>query len=337
MGLWRRRQWRLRVPVSIGLSAIVASGLALTSGVVAGHAESSPPALPRLGAAQVVDSADVGDPSILTVGGSFYLFGTTDWRSNVPTATSIDLHEWAAAPDAMPVLPRWAAPMISMTWAPSVVAVDGRFVMYVATEDAASGRQCIAAAIATEPAGPYTDPSGRPFLCQQDLGGSIDPSAIRDPSGKLHLVWKNDGNCCGLPTALWEQNLSADGLHLTGSAHRLLGADEAWQHGNIEAPAMLAAPRGWWLFYAGGNWRTPSYATGVAWCATMEGPCREVLDGPWLPSTSAMRTPGGLDTFRDATGHLWAAFTTTVLVPSRRHRFHVYANRVLDVAPLVSG
>ncbi len=336
MGLWRRSPRRLRVPIAIGLTAIVASGIVIVSGVVAGQAEASPPPLPRLGAAAVVDSADVGDPSILTVGGSSYLFGTTDWRSNVPTATSTDLHVWTAAPDAMPVLPSWAAPSISMTWAPSVLAVDGRFVMYVATEDAASGRQCIAAATATAPGGPYTDPSSRPFLCQQGLGGSIDPSVVRDRTGALHLVWKNDGNCCGMPTALWEQNLSADGLHLTGPAHRLLGADETWQDGNIEAPALLAASRGWWLFYAGGNWRTPSYATGVAWCATVEGPCREMLDRPWLPSTSAMRTPGGLDPFRDASGHLWAAFTTTVLEPSRRHRSHVYANRVLDVAALAS-
>jgi hypothetical protein len=50
-----------------------------------------------------------------------------------------------------------------------------------------------------------------------------------------------------------------------------------------------------------------------------------------------MRTPGGLETFRDASGHSWVAFTTTVLIPSRRHPDHLYANRVLDVAPLVAG
>jgi hypothetical protein len=174
-------------------------------------------------------------------------------------------------------------------------------------------------------------------LCQRNLGGSIDPSIARDAAGNPHLLWKNDGNCCGIPTALWEQDLSPDGLHLLGVPHRLLGATAAWQQGNVEAPAMVAASRGWWLFYSGGNWRSASYATGLAWCSSIRGPCREVLAGPLLPSTAGMRTPGGLETFRDASGHSWVAFTTTVLIPSRRHHDHLYTNRVLDIAPLVAG
>ena len=93
---------------------------------------------------------------------------------------------------------------------------------------------------------------------------------------------------------------------------------------------------GWWLFYSGGDWHTSSYATGVAWCATTQGPCREVIDRPLLPSTAAMRTPSGVESFRDSNGHSWIAFTTTVLVPSERHPGRTYANRVLDVAPLAT-
>jgi len=320
------------------MAAAAAVAVALFAvGAQADHAVVSPPSLPRIGAGRVVDEADVGDPYVLTVGATSYLFGTTDWRSNVPAATSTDLLHWQAAPDALPVLPRWAAPKRSMTWAPAVLAARGRYVMYVATQEASTHRQCIAAAGSSTPGGPYTDRSTRPFLCQRDLGGSIDPSVVRDATGEPHLVWKNDGNCCRIPTALWEQALSPDGLHLSGVAHRLLGADAAWQQGNIEAPAMVAASRGWWLFFAAGDWRTPSYATGLAWCTTIQGPCRDVLDHPFLPSTAGMRTPSGLEAFRDASGHDWAAFTTTVLVPSRRHAHHVYANRVLDVASLAPG
>jgi beta-xylosidase len=316
------------------------AGSLFTAGVYASRAPAQTPAvpsaLPRIGAARVVDSNDVGDPYIVTVGKTSYRFGTTDWESNVPAATSTNLVDWQAAPDALPVLPAWAKRSISMTWAPAVLAVGGHYIMYVATEDASSGRQCIAAAIATRPGGPYADPASHAFACQLNLGGSIDPSVVRDESGHSHLLWKNDGNCCGLPTALWEQDLSADGLHLVGAARRLLGSDEAWQQGNIEAPAMVAAASGWWLFYSGGDWHTSSYATGVAWCATTQGPCREVIDRPLLPSTAAMRTPSGVESFRDSSGHSWVAFTTTVLVPSERHPGRTYANRVLDVAPLAT-
>ena len=315
-GHWTGRSVRVRLPVAIALTAAVALAAVPTVDVGAGHAAGVPSPLPRVGPGQVVDQNDVGDPFILRAGSTYYLFGTTDWQSNVPTATSTDLQHWSQAPDSLPVLPSWAAPSISMTWAPSVVATGRRYVMYVATEEQSSGRQCISAATSPTPGGPYTDPSSSPFLCQRQLGGSIDPSIVRDAHGGLHLVWKNDGNCCNLPTALWEQDLSGDGLHLLGSPHRLLGAGPAWEDGNVEAPTMVAAAHGWWLFYSGGNWRTASYATGLAWCVAIQGPCRDVMSQPLLPSTAQERTPSGLDTFLDASGHRWAAFTTTVLVPS---------------------
>jgi hypothetical protein len=221
-----------------------------------------------------------------------------------------------------------------MTWSPSVVAAAGRYVMYFATEEASSGRQCVAAATSLSPAGPYMDQSDQPFLCQRGLGGSIDPTVARDASGGLHLLWKNDGNCCGIPTSIWEQDLSRDGLDRVGAIHRLFGAGAAWQDGNVEAPAMVPASRGWWLFYSGGNWRTASYATGLAWCAKIAGPCRDVLPHPLLPSTAALRTPSGLDTFTAYDGQLWAAFTTTVIVPSARYRHRFFADRVLTIAPI---
>jgi hypothetical protein len=305
------------------------------------------PRLPRIDAPRVVDTSDVGDPFVLTVrdapgapkGTTTYLrFGTTDWRSNVPEATSSDLVHWQQVPDAFPVLPGWAAPSVSMTWAPAVIGAGGRYVLYVATKEEASGHQCIAVATSPRPEGPFAAQTAGPFLCQRDLGGSIDPSVVRDGSGALHLLWKNDGNCCGLPTSLWEQAMSPDGMHLLGTPHRLLSADQAWQQGNIEAPAMTrAAGHGWWLFYSGGSWRTADYATGVAYCAKVEGPCREVMAGPFLASTTNLRTPGGLDFFHDGQGRVWVAFTSTVAMPSRRNPRRVYMNRVMDVARLVAA
>ena len=51
--------------------------------------------------------------------GWYVLFGTTDWQANVPTAISTDGIHWTQAPDSLPALPQWAAPSISMTWAPA--------------------------------------------------------------------------------------------------------------------------------------------------------------------------------------------------------------------------
>ena len=215
-----------------------------------------------------------------------------------------------------------------MTWAPSVLATGGGYVMYVATEEASSGRQCISAATSPTPGGPYTDPSSSPFLCQRQLGGSIDPTVVRDAKGGLHLVWKNDGNCCNMPTALWEQDLERRRpaparqpppprrrSRLGGRQRRGAGDDSG--HPRLVAVLLRRQLADSVICHRPGLVRDhprplPHHA----------------LSQPLLPSTAQERTPSGLDTFLDASGHRWAAFTTTVLIPSRhRHRF--YANRVL--------
>jgi arabinan endo-1,5-alpha-L-arabinosidase len=150
----------------------------------------------------------------------------------------------------------------------------------------------------------------------------------------LHLVWKSDGNCCGLHAQLWEQDLTADGLSLTGRSHLLLTADLPWQAGIVENPALLRASRGWWLFYSGNRFDVAGYATGLAWCPTLRGPCRETSESPFLAGTATQFAPGGLDFFRDAHGTEWAAFATWSR-PPRNGRF--YCCRPLNIAPVLSS
>jgi beta-xylosidase len=269
--------------------------------------------------------------------GWYVLFGTTDWQANVPTAISTDGTHWTQAPDSLPVLPKWAAPSISMTWAPAVLPTSSGWVMYYSTEERASGRECIGRAFSLSPAGPYQDQTSSPMLCQRNLGGSIDPSVVRASDGSAYLVWKSNGNAAHVTDSIWSQQLSADGLSTTGTPHRLLSDDASWEMGTVEAPAMVAASDGaYWLFYAGGDWSRPGrYSTGLAYCSTVIGPCRETSTKPFLTTTASEISPGGLDTFRNHSGRLWAAFTTLVPVPSRWHPGHVYYNRVLDIAPLL--
>jgi hypothetical protein len=193
-------------------------------------------------------------------------------------------------------------------------------------------RECIAVLTSAAALGPYRDGRGSPLVCQPALGGSIDPSVVTD--GGLHLVWKSDGNCCGLPSELWEQDLTADGLAVTGSAHALLRADRSWQGGIIENPAMLrAGGGGWWLFYSGNAFNVAAYGTGLAWCRTVSGPCRETTSGPFLATAAGQFSPGGLEVFHDHAGALWVAFATWNR-PARRGRF--FCCRSVDTAPLMT-
>jgi len=299
------------------------------------NARASIPALPRLGAVQDIYDGDFGDPFVLRADGRYVLFGTDDWPDHIPTATSFDLAQWQHEADAVPVLPTWAGPdpRNSLTWAPAAVVAAGRHLLYVTVPDRASNRQCIAVLAADSVLGPYRDARGSPLVCQLPLGGSIDPSVV-ESGGALHLVWKSDGNCCRLPSSLWEQDLRADGLAVTGTAHRLLTADRPWQGGIVENPALIpASGGGWWLFYSGNRFDVAAYATGLAWCPTLTGPCREASDGPYLSGTATQFSPGGLDFFHDAGGALWAAFATWNR-PARNGRF--FCCRSVDLAPVAS-
>ena len=70
------------------------------------------------------------------------------------------------------------------TWAPSVLARDGGYVAYYTVRDTTSGHQCISAAVASSPAGPFRDDSWGPLVCQREHGGSIDPSPFVDADGR---------------------------------------------------------------------------------------------------------------------------------------------------------
>ena len=157
------------------------------------------------------------------------------------------------------------------------------------------------------PAGPFVDASSAPFVCQAELGGSIDPSIARDQSGRLFLLWKNDGNCCGQPVRLWSQELDADGRALVGAAVPLLGPDLSWEWPLIEAPTLWWDAGRWRLLYSANLWDSERYAVGYAECDSRLGPCRKV-GGPVLSSDSETSGPGGAEVFADRDGRHWIAY-----------------------------
>jgi beta-xylosidase len=255
-----------------------------------------------------VHPGDFADPFVLPADSVYYAYATNIGPANVPMLRSADLKTWTPAGDAMPTLPAWAERRKRHTWAPAVAWIDDHYVLFYSTRDQRSGLQCIGRAESPTPTGPFVDSNSSAFICQIDLGGSIDASVVRDQSGRLYVIWKNDGNCCSKPVTLWSQQLSEDGRTLIGPIAALLRPDQVWEGPLIEAPTMWQENGGWHLLYSGNRWDTDRYATGYAACDSPMGPCRKPGGGPVMFSTGETAGPGGAEVFTDLHGQRWAAY-----------------------------
>jgi arabinan endo-1,5-alpha-L-arabinosidase len=234
--------------------------------------------------------ADAADPFVVVDRRRPWLFTTNSARGNVPVVTGSRADDLRAS-DALPELPGWAQP--GFTWAPAVTRADGGWVLAFTARDRASGRQCIGVGTSPAVGGPYAALPA-PLVCEPDKGGSIDPSFVADETGRRWLLYKDDGNCCGLPTTLHSVPLTATATALAGPAADLLVADRPWEGGLVEAPTMAEVDGRWLLLYSANRWDTEQYAVGAAWCATPAGPCEKQPD-PVLTAGPGLDGPGGVE------------------------------------------
>jgi beta-xylosidase len=268
------------------------------------------------------------DAYVLPHGSQFIAYSTND-GPNVPVAVSSDLVHWKFVADdmgkkrdALPRLGSWAKE--GFTWAPEVLQLGGRYLLYYTASDRRKNAQCIGVAVASDPLGPFVDSNPEPIVCQTALGGSIDPDAFRDTDAKLYLYFKNDGNRVHARTSVWAQPLAPDGLSVTGTPVELVKDNQGWEDRVVEAPTMVRSPAGYELFFSGGffGWNPEEgglspYAMGYASCATPLGPCTAASENPILHSfkereAGCLSGPGHQSVFAVGSRtfisfHAWAA------------------------------
>ena len=268
------------------LFLILLAALGLT---VPASAQQQPPFVP-------VFSTNFPDPFILPVEGEFLAYATNanEGRANVQMARSTNLAEWEFVRDgerlhdAMPDLPPWARE--GWTWAPEVIAHQGRYLIYFTAKERRSQKQCVGVASADSPSGPFTSEATEPLVCQREIGGTIDPAVFRDSDGQLYLYYKNDGNAVGRPTDIFGQRLAPDGLSLVGEPVALLRNDKRWEAHVIESPTMVRQDGRYVMFFSANHFgweehqRLSPYAMGYARCEGPIGPCTDAPENPILYS-----------------------------------------------------
>ena len=314
----------------------------------------------RLGAGQphLLLDESFPDPFIARFGGAWHGYATGvatgGAAMNVQHIRSTNLTRWSAPAEALPAshLPAWVDRAHPQVWAPEVMAMNGRFLLYfnarhhllTRTETPPEGprvlkRHCLGVAVSDRPEGPFTG-IDEPLVCAEFESGAIDASPFRD-GDSLYLLYKDDSNCCGPGSAIYVQGLSPDGLAALGPRHRLIAnsdspeAHDDWEWRVVEAPTMVRRGGDYYLFYSGNFFGNRNYSVGYLRCASPRGPCRDEGRNPILRSHdgSALIGPGH-QALLDHGGRSYVFFHGWNQDPDARERpgFHkrcLYVGRVL--------
>lgn len=281
--------------------------------------------------------ANFPDPSVIydAARDRYVAFATTTSGVNLPVMTSSDLVTWTARTDHSVQsttgafndgLPQPAPADVTWStgdprfphpiWAPGVVKLGSRWVVFYALQVDGSGRHCIAYATSNVPEGPYLDP--RSFVCASDPMGSIDPAPFTDPAtGVTYLVWKDQGvpNVHGQrswarPIALL--NSTTVGWAAGSAPTMLFESSGGWEHYSAENPSLVRMDDGGLgLFWSGGEWDTPGYSVGFARCSELSPSttpvCWRTSDGPIMNRRQGEVGLGGSAAFRGRGGQLYLA------------------------------
>ncbi|WP_439555586.1 family 43 glycosylhydrolase [Dyadobacter sp.] len=238
-------------------------------------------------AQRAVVRGDFADPSIIQVGDTYYAAATSsNWAPAFPIMKSKDLKNWRQTGSIFPDLTSWAD---FYYWAPELSYEDGRVYVYY-TAHKKGGNLCVGVASAYSPEGPFKDHG--PLVCQEV--GSIDGFPMRDENGKLHLIWKEDGNSVGKPTPIWIQEINAERTALVGEKKELFRNDTPWEANLVEGVSVIKNNGYFYAIYAAAGCCGPgcTYATGVARSKHLMGPWEKFPGNPILTAQGDWMCPG---------------------------------------------
>lgn len=287
---------------------------------------SNQPGSPTVGAMPTTATwdGDGPDPHIVRFGHQWYAYTTgTTWGNHIGVLVSdrpdggwrtTTEQTWGST--ALPSYPDWQ--VRDTQWAPAVYRYGGRYVLFYAAQAKSSLEWCLSVAVADQPEGPFVDQTGAtgPIVCQDHLGGVIDPHPFVDADGQAWLHFKNNDGFAGRTygadavSKVWAARLSADGTRPVGGHVEVLAKDTSrfpWQT-TLDNPQMVLRGGVHYLFHTGGDYvGNATYATGYARCAGALGPC-ETHPEPIMTSYGDVAGPGGGTVARGTDGRWWISY-----------------------------
>lgn len=262
------------------------------SGESAGPTEPSPtPDWTETPPASAEAPSPLLDPQVVLTDTSAWAVGSSVEGRTMPRFERDGDNDWVEVGEALRREPAWAARGFI---GPSVFREGDRWWLFFSAESKDTNRYCIGAASTKDPARGF-EPEREPLHCA-DSRDVIDPSPYQSRE-RLVLVWTergvatsegNDSTEPDVETWTIMAGVADLGAGVVGDPTELLRsstqeADDRWDAGVVDAPALLEVDGELILLYAGNRWGTAGYATGYATCADALGPCkRRTTDEPLL-------------------------------------------------------
>jgi arabinan endo-1,5-alpha-L-arabinosidase len=289
--------------------------LALAPGCSSGSAPASS-AAPAATYRNPVFRHDAPDPSVIRApDGTYYAYTTQSIYLDlleIPVLASRDLVHWRKVGDAFRRPPPWVlgGPAGDM-WAPHILRIHGRYLLYYAGRRLAGGDMAIGVAWSPSPRGPFHD-LGHPLLTRspgQPPYTAIDPFVLA-ASGRLFIYWGSNDE------PIRVARLAPNGLHVAGPARPLVFPVPAQgpYGGLVEGPWVLRHRGLYYLMYSVGDCCSEhaNYSVYVARSRSPMGPFEQGPDNPILHANRRFWAVGHNATIADVRGHDWIVYHARV-------------------------
>ncbi len=228
----------------------------------------------------------IGDPTVISYKGIYYLYPTGDNHS-YDVYLSDDLVHWTKGPKVY-------QNNETGVWAPDVFSSpdDKMFYLYYTV----NGRVGVAS-------------SDRPDRIFRDLGSlinnAIDAHLFRDDDGSYYLYYARYPEF-----AIFVQPMEST-IKKKGKPIELISPSEAWEMKDrpvIEAPWMIKHRGRYYLLYSGGSADSEYYAMGYATAPRPTGPFTKFRGNPFIRKSNGIFGPGHASIIRDKAGKLWMVY-----------------------------
>lgn len=230
---------------------------------------------------------NIGDPFVLKVKNTYYMYATSDPNNGFKVWQSPNLVDWCEKGYAYHKQDQKEEWGTSSFWAPEVIAYRHQYFMVFSARNK-DGHLQISIAKSDSPLGPFINYSTD--IIKQP-GSYIDGHLFKDDDGRIYLYYVKDCSENIINgkhvSQIYVQEMNKELTKTMGEAKLLLQPDQNWEgleeeYQWNEGPFVIKKNFTYYLMYSANYFGSPNYAIGYATSDNPFGPFKKAEENPIL-------------------------------------------------------